>query len=103
MKNKIQLNWRCSKTNLKSTQKKLCGEYEPNQFGASYCWIHSCHKSKSLWMDAHVVNSRTTNVSGPNKVDPEFDGVIKMHDRITLSYLTIKQMCVKTKVMMFMG
>jgi hypothetical protein len=54
-------------------------------------------------MDAHVVNSRTTNVSGLNKVDPKFDGVIKMHDMTTLSYLTIKEMCVKTKVMMCMG
>jgi len=54
-------------------------------------------------MDAHVVNSRIANVSGPNKVDPKFDGVFKMHDMTTLSYLTIKQMCVKTKVMMYMG
>jgi hypothetical protein len=54
-------------------------------------------------MDACVINSRTTNVSGLNKVDHEFDVVIKMHDMTTLSYLTIKQMCVKTKVIMCMG
>jgi hypothetical protein len=36
----IKLNRKYSKNNLKQPQEKLHGEYEPNQFGASYCWIH---------------------------------------------------------------
>jgi hypothetical protein len=32
----------------------------------------------------HVANTKVTNVNAPNKIDLDFDGVIKTHENIVL-------------------
>jgi len=32
----------------------------------------------------HVANTKVTNINGPNKIDLDFDGVIKTHKNIVL-------------------